>query len=206
MWPLLFAQVLLEMFHWVPFWTVTLRCLRAAHKRLVASMAVRLLKRAKPSGAQGKAQRLLAGSLVWASSSSPCPPCWSRRIVAQYLCGHRTRRIMRTYHAVSQGSNWTRSEQPDAADTAGTLIEASHPCAAPPAEAAARRRRGTLAAGKHVLGPPVARAATAVLGANIPRAKPGNIVSMHWSSTCEGLTRGDLGCAGHLQPDESLFG
>jgi len=78
--------------------------------------------------------------------------------------------------------------------------------AAPPAEAATRRRRGTLAAGKHVLGPPVARAATAVLGANIPRAKPGNIVSMHWSSTCEGLTRGDLGCAGHLQPDESLFG
>src|SRR5574341_1549404 len=32
----------------------------------------------------------------------------------------------------------------------------------------ARRRRGTLAAGKRVLGPPVARAVTAVLGANIP--------------------------------------
>jgi len=36
-----------------------------------------------------------------------------------------------------------------------------------------------LAAGKLVLGPPVARAATAVLGANIPRAKPGDVVSMH---------------------------
>jgi hypothetical protein len=36
-----------------------------------------------------------------------------------------------------------------------------------------------LAAGKLVLGPPVARAATAVLGANIPRAKPGDVVPMH---------------------------
>jgi hypothetical protein len=33
---------------------------------------------------------------------------------------------LRTSHAVSQGRNWTRSEQPDAAHTAGTLIEASH--------------------------------------------------------------------------------
>jgi hypothetical protein len=37
--------------------------------------------------------------------------------------------------------------------------------------AAARRRRGTLAAGKRVHGLSVARAATAVLGANIPRAR-----------------------------------
>jgi hypothetical protein len=49
-----------------------------------------------------------------------------------------------------------------------------------------------LAAGKLVLGPPVARAATAVLSANIPRAKPGDVVSMHWSSACEVLTRGEL--------------
>jgi hypothetical protein len=61
--------------------------------------------------AQGKASRDLSGSLIWAPSSSPCPPCWSRRSVAQYLCGHRARRIMRTEHAVSQGSNWTRSER-----------------------------------------------------------------------------------------------
>ena len=32
MWPLLFAQVLLEMFHWVQFWTVTLRCLSAVQE------------------------------------------------------------------------------------------------------------------------------------------------------------------------------
>ena len=85
---------------------------------------------------------------------------------------------MQTYHVASQGSNWTRYGQPDAANTEGTLIEASLP-AAPRAVAAARRRRETLAAGKRVLGPPVARAATAVLGANIPRAKPGDVVSMH---------------------------
>jgi len=36
-----------------------------------------------------------------------------------------------------------------------------------------------LAAGKFVLGPPVAQAATAVLGATFPRAKPGDVVSMH---------------------------
>ena len=60
MWPLLFAQVLLEMFHWVPFWTVTLRCLSAAQKRLVASTAVRLLKRASPAG--GRVGESPAGS------------------------------------------------------------------------------------------------------------------------------------------------
>ncbi len=49
-----------------------------------------------------------------------------------------------------------------------------------------------LAAGKRVLSPPVARAATAVLGANIPHAKPGNVVSMHWSWACEVLARGEL--------------
>jgi len=98
---------------------------------------------------------------------------------------------LRTSHAVSQGRNWTRSEQPDAAHTEGTLIEASHPCRAAD-RGPSRRRRGTLAAGKRVLGPPVARAATAVLGANIPRAKPGDVVSMHWSSACEVLTRGEL--------------
>ena len=120
---------------------------------------------------------------------------------------------MRTYHAVSQGRNWTRSEQPDAANTEGTLIEASHP-AAPPAEAAARRRRGTLAAGKRVLGPPVARAATAVLGVNIPRAKPGDVVSMHaelgmrgaYPRRTDAAPSGDLRYARHIQPDESLFG
>ena len=73
-------------------------------------------------------------------SISPCPPCWSRRSVAQYLCGHRARRIMRAYHAVSQGSNWTRYEPPDAAHTAGTLIEASHPCLAA-SRGPGRRRR-----------------------------------------------------------------
>src|SRR6266568_1020662 len=101
-------------------------------------------------------------------SQKSMPPCWSRRIVAQYIYGHRARCIMQTYHAVSQGSNWTRSEQPDAANTEGTLIEASHLCLAE-GLGPSRRRRGTLTAGKLVLGP---QAATAVLGANIPRAKP----------------------------------
>ncbi len=41
-----------SMFHWVQFWTVPLRCLSAAQKRLVASTAVRLLKRAEPAGAR----------------------------------------------------------------------------------------------------------------------------------------------------------
>ena len=54
MWPLLFAPFLLEMFHWVQFWTVTLRCLSAVQE-----------SRARLT-AQGKAPRLLAGSLVWA--------------------------------------------------------------------------------------------------------------------------------------------
>jgi hypothetical protein len=85
---------------------------------------------------------------------------------------------MRTYHAVSQGRNWTRYEQPDAANTEGTLIEASHPCLAA-CRGPSKRRRGTLAASKRVLGPSAARAATAVLGANILRAKPGDVVSMH---------------------------
>src|SRR5260221_12131768 len=66
-------------------------------------------------------------------SQKSMPPCWSRRIVAQYICGHHARRIMRTYHAVSPGRNWTRYEQPDAANTEETVIEASHP-AAPPAQ------------------------------------------------------------------------
>jgi hypothetical protein len=40
----------------------------------------------------------------------------------------------------------------------------------------------------------------------IPRARPEDVVSMHWSSACEVLTRGDLRRARHMQPDESLFG
>jgi hypothetical protein len=72
------------------------------------------------------------------------PPCWSRRIVAQYICGHRAQHIMRTYHAVSHGRNWTRSEQSDAAHTEGILIDASRP-ATPPrggSQTAPRNARG----------------------------------------------------------------
>ena len=97
---------------------------------------------------------------------------------------------MWTYHAVYQVRNWTRYEQPDAANTEGTLIPAAHP-AAPPAEAqadgaAAARGRQTCAraAGRG--------AATDVHGAGIPRAKPGDVAFMHWSSACEVLTRGEL--------------
>ena len=54
MWPRLFAPFLLEMFHWVQFWTVTLRCLSAVQE-----------SRARLT-AQGKAPRYLSGSLVWA--------------------------------------------------------------------------------------------------------------------------------------------
>jgi len=49
-----------------------------------------------------------------------------------------------------------------------------------------------LTSDKRVLGPPIAWAATAVLCANIPRAKPGDVVSMHLSSACEVLTCGEL--------------
>ena len=92
-------------------------------------------------------------------------------------CGtiHRTRRMVHDISCRIPG------EKLDAANIEGTLIPATHPAA--PLQ---------LAAGKLVLGPPAARAATAVLGANIPRAKPGDVVSTHWSSACEVLTRGCL--------------
>jgi hypothetical protein len=128
--------------------------------------------------AQGKASRLMAGSLVWGLRSASMPPCWSRRIVAQYICGHRARRIMRTYHAVSQGRNWTRSAQPDAANTEGTLIEASHPAApraSAQADGAAERSRPANVCSVRRL----ARAATAVLGANIPRARRSGDARVH---------------------------
>jgi len=181
-----------SMFHWVPFWAVTLRCLSAAQKRLVASTAVRLLKRAEPAGARRGKPRGFWRAHSSGLSQKSMPPCWSRRIVAQYLCGHRARRLMRTDPAVSPGSNWTRYEQPDAAHTAGTLIEASHPCRAA-GRGPSRRRHGTLAAGKRVLGPPVARAATAVVGAHIPRAcARGRACPGTPSSACEVFTRGCL--------------
>ena len=53
-----------EMFHWVQFWTVTLRCLSAVHKRLAARCAVRVLKSAEPvSRRRGKPR-----GLWWAHS------------------------------------------------------------------------------------------------------------------------------------------
>jgi hypothetical protein len=58
-----------SMFHWVPFWTVTRRCLSAARKRLVASTAVRLLKRAEPAGARRGKPR----GIFRAHSSGPLP-------------------------------------------------------------------------------------------------------------------------------------
>jgi hypothetical protein len=76
------------------------------------------------------------------------------------------------------GEKLDAQRAPGASNTEGTIIEASHP-AAPLAEAAARWRRGMLAADKRVLGPPVERAATAVVCANISRAKPGDDVSLH---------------------------
>jgi hypothetical protein len=100
-----------------------------------------------------------------------------------------------------------------------TLQTAKGPSSKPPTQQ--RRRQGPqqtaplqLTAGKLVLGPPVAQAATAVLGANIPRAKPGNGVSRHWMELgvqgthpwrTDAAPSGDLRCARHRQPDESLF-
>lgn len=51
----------------------------------------------------GWAERLERGVLGGVARywQSPCSPCWSRRIVAQYLCGHHARRIRRTWYAVS---------------------------------------------------------------------------------------------------------
>ena len=105
MWQLREKQFLPEIFHWVQFWTVILRCISAVQKRIIASTAVHLLKRTKPAGARrGKSRGF------WrVHSSGPgqqsMPPCWSRRIVAQYLCGHRARHIKRVSHAVPQESN-----------------------------------------------------------------------------------------------------
>jgi hypothetical protein len=53
-----------SIFHWVQFWAVTLRCLSAAHKRLVASTAVRLLKRAEPAGARAGESPAASGGLT----------------------------------------------------------------------------------------------------------------------------------------------
>ena len=104
MWQLLFAQVLLEMFHWVPFWTVTLRCLSAAHKRLVASTAVRLLKRAEPADARaGESPAVSFGLTRLGLFQKSMPP-----LLVPADCGTIP---LRTSHAVSQGSNWTRSER-----------------------------------------------------------------------------------------------
>jgi hypothetical protein len=65
-----------------------------------------------------------------------------------------------------------------------TLQTPKGPSSKPPTQQRRRQRPKQtaplqLAVGKRVLGPPVARAATAVLGANIPHAKPGDVVSMH---------------------------
>jgi len=51
--------------------------------------------------AQGKALWVSGGLTLLGLCQQSMSPCWSWRIVAQYLCGLRTRRIMRTYHAVS---------------------------------------------------------------------------------------------------------
>jgi hypothetical protein len=141
-----------------------------------------------------KNDRFLAGSLAWARARIPCSPLAGlRRIVAQYICGHRARRIMRTYHAVSQGRNWTRDAQPDAVNTEGTLIEDSHP-ATPRAVAAARRRRGTLAAGKRVLGPPPGAGGHSRSGREHParQAIGGRACPCTPSEAAEVLTRGEL--------------
>ena len=100
---------------------------------------------------------------------------------------------MRTYHAVSQGRNWTRAEQPNAVHAEGTLIEASHP-ATPRAEAAARRRRGTLAAGKRVLGPPISVGGHSRSGREHParQAIRGRACPCTPSEAAEVLTRGEL--------------
>ncbi|HEU5439938.1 MAG TPA: hypothetical protein VFU88_11665, partial [Ktedonobacterales bacterium] len=49
-----------------------------------------------------------------------------------------------------------------------------------------------LAASKLVRGPPVARAAIAILGANGLHATPGDVLSLHWSGACEALTHSGL--------------
>jgi hypothetical protein len=143
------------------------------------------------------------------------PLAGNRRIVAQYICGHRALRIMQTYPAVSQGGIWTLDAQPDAVLTEGTLIEDSHPVT-PRAVAAARRRRGTLAAGKRMCSVRRSRGWPQPFWARTSRA-PGDQrtrVSMHAERGCRGAhpwptdaaPSGDLRCARHRQPDESLFG
>jgi hypothetical protein len=175
--------------------------------RLIARCAVRLLKRAEPAGARAGESPAASGGLTrMGLSQKSMPPLagpgglWhntSADIVHDASCGH----IM----PYPWGETARALSNPTLENTEGTLIPASHPAASSVA-VQANDKRG--------LGPPVARAATAVLGANIPRAKPGDVVSMHWSSMREVRTRGDtraapsgdLRCARHRQPDESLFG
>lgn len=155
------------------------------------------LSRARPCACEREqsplARRGKPSRIFRAHSSGPLPAvhaplAGNRRSVAQYLCGHRARRLMRTYHAVSQGRTWTRSEQPDAAHTAGTLIEASH-LAAPPAEtqadgAAERSRPAHVCSVRHL-----ARAATVVVGAHIPQSRGTSCLCTR-PQGCEVLTRG----------------
>jgi len=57
-----------SLFHWVPFWTVTLRCLSAAHQRLVARYAVRA---ALENRARWRARRGKPRGIFRAHSSGP---------------------------------------------------------------------------------------------------------------------------------------
>jgi hypothetical protein len=87
-----------------------------------------LLKRAEPAGARAGESPAASGGLTrMGLRSASMPPCRESVDCGTIICGHRARRIMRTYPAVSQGRNWTREARPDAVNTDGTLIEDSHP-------------------------------------------------------------------------------
>jgi hypothetical protein len=197
------------MFHKVLFWTVTLRCLSAAHSRLVASTAVRLFKRARLTA---RARESLAGSFGLTHLGlfqQSLPPCWSRRSVAQYLCGHRARRIMRVEHAVSQGSNWTRSER------ARRCTHRRDPHkSAPPSGAGGRGGSQTVprnARGRQTCARSTGRPqplwtgrehpARLRQGTRVSRPAPADVRDAHPRRT-DAAPSGDLRCARHRQPDD----
>jgi hypothetical protein len=72
-----------------------------------------LLKRAEPAGARrGKPRGIFRAHSYGPEPEVHASLAGNRRIVAQYICGHRTRHIMRTYLAVSKGETGREMRTP----------------------------------------------------------------------------------------------
>lgn len=127
--------------------------------------------------AQGKAPRLLVGSLVLALRQQPISP-----LLVPAECGTIPRRTSDTTHPADLACRLPAGAPGDVlwATGRGTPCWDQHherpkePCRRQRPRKTAPRQR---AAGTCVLGPPVGRASTAVPGATIPLTKPEDLVS-----------------------------